>query len=255
MAKKFYVVWRGREPGIYNTWEQCQAQVHGFPAAKFKSFPTYGLAAEAYGLSPTSMASPNDRSTPGPGPGKSSGRLSMRSALEGFEYALFCDGGCHPNPGPSGTGMAVFSQGAFIEGWFGQHDPNGTNNTAELNGIMMALRHCETLLASGAIANSRQAAIYCDSQYAIKSVTAWSRGWERNGWVKSDGGEIQNLHLIQEAVKLHRKLSGQVSIRHVKGHSGMLGNEYADQLATMARKKKESGWAQLADRRKLSTKA
>ena len=35
---KYYVVWRGREPGIYRTWEACQQQVAGFPCALFKSF-------------------------------------------------------------------------------------------------------------------------------------------------------------------------------------------------------------------------
>ncbi|MDE6438178.1 MAG: RNase H1/viroplasmin domain-containing protein, partial [Muribaculaceae bacterium] len=40
MAKKrkFYVVWEGREPGIYEDWEDVRDQVEGFPGAKFKSF-------------------------------------------------------------------------------------------------------------------------------------------------------------------------------------------------------------------------
>ena len=49
MAKnKFYVVWVGREPGIYNSWEECTQQIHGFAGAVYKSFKTRQLAEEAY---------------------------------------------------------------------------------------------------------------------------------------------------------------------------------------------------------------
>ncbi|MEX1003322.1 MAG: ribonuclease H family protein [Crocinitomicaceae bacterium] len=36
--KKYYVVWEGHLPGIYDDWEKCQAQIKGYPNAKFKSF-------------------------------------------------------------------------------------------------------------------------------------------------------------------------------------------------------------------------
>lgn len=36
--KKFYVVWVGVKPGIYETWDECQKQVIGFKDAKYKSF-------------------------------------------------------------------------------------------------------------------------------------------------------------------------------------------------------------------------
>lgn len=40
MAKKFYAVKTGRTPGIYETWAECQKQIHGFSGAAYKSFPT-----------------------------------------------------------------------------------------------------------------------------------------------------------------------------------------------------------------------
>lgn len=45
---KFYVVFTGRKPGIYETWEECKAQVDRFPGASFKSFPTIEEAETAY---------------------------------------------------------------------------------------------------------------------------------------------------------------------------------------------------------------
>jgi len=57
--RKFYVVRRGRVPGIYTDWDSTQAQVQGFPAAEYKSFGTL-QEAEAYarGIAPAAAATP-----------------------------------------------------------------------------------------------------------------------------------------------------------------------------------------------------
>jgi ribonuclease HI len=45
---KYYVVWKGRKPGIYTTWEECKSQVHKYSGAKYKSFPTLDEAIVAF---------------------------------------------------------------------------------------------------------------------------------------------------------------------------------------------------------------
>lgn len=45
---KFYVVWQGRNPGIYKSWIECKSQVDGFEGAKYKSFESQEEAIEAY---------------------------------------------------------------------------------------------------------------------------------------------------------------------------------------------------------------
>ena len=47
---KRYVVWQGRVPGVYTNRKQCQVQVAGFPAARFKSFTSKKDAEKAYEL-------------------------------------------------------------------------------------------------------------------------------------------------------------------------------------------------------------
>ena len=50
MAKsknKYFVVWVGQNPGIYNSWEACKKQVHGYPEAKYKGFATESEAKTA----------------------------------------------------------------------------------------------------------------------------------------------------------------------------------------------------------------
>lgn len=36
----FYAVRKGRKPGVYTNWSECESQVKGFPAPKFKKFLT-----------------------------------------------------------------------------------------------------------------------------------------------------------------------------------------------------------------------
>ncbi len=40
MFKKYYAVKKGRIPGIYETWSECQEQVEKYPGAVYKGFKT-----------------------------------------------------------------------------------------------------------------------------------------------------------------------------------------------------------------------
>ena len=46
--QKYYVVWQGFKPGIYDNWDECKKQVEGYIGAKYKSFSTYELALQAF---------------------------------------------------------------------------------------------------------------------------------------------------------------------------------------------------------------
>lgn len=49
MAKnKFYVVWKGKRPGIYHSWKECKAVIDGFKNAQYKSFPDFETAKRAF---------------------------------------------------------------------------------------------------------------------------------------------------------------------------------------------------------------
>ncbi len=50
--KKFYVVWQGAKPGIYETWDECARQVNAFPGAKYKSFESLTEAKSAFATAP-----------------------------------------------------------------------------------------------------------------------------------------------------------------------------------------------------------
>ena len=60
MAKKVYAVKKGITTGIFNTWDECKRQVHGFPGAQYKSFPTLKEAQEYLTGGQTGDAAPDE---------------------------------------------------------------------------------------------------------------------------------------------------------------------------------------------------
>ncbi len=50
IKSKFYVVWVGHTPGIYDSWEKCKLQIQNYPNAKYKGFPSKITAENAYKL-------------------------------------------------------------------------------------------------------------------------------------------------------------------------------------------------------------
>jgi len=174
MAKqKYYVVWVGNQPGIYTSWNECQAQVNGFEGAKFKAFLTKGEAELAYqqgwkgnwgngsssqgsgGSSSSSKSNKNKASKSG------SGNSSSSASDDEIDYhTISVDVGTAGNPGPieykgvdTATGEVLFSVGPI---------PNGTNNLGEYLAIVHALAY---IAQTGDTRN-----IYSDSMTAMKWV-------------------------------------------------------------------------------------
>lgn len=247
MAKKYYVVWAGRTPGIFSSWADCKSQVDGFSGAKYKSFTSLAEANAAFsGNSGGDSQSDAAKSVKASGAVKKTGAAKKtgntnkaqtakagkltQSQIDEMPYnvKIYTDGACDPNPGEAGTGLAVYQDNALIELWYGLYYSFGTNNTAELNGLMQAL-----LLAQDKLAQDLSVAIYCDSKYSIDCVTKWAAGWQKKNWTRP-GGEIKNLDIIKPAFALYQELAEKISIYHVNGHVGIEGNELADRMSIVA---------------------
>ena len=223
MAKKFYVVWAGRQTGIFTDWATTQRHVHGFPAARFKSFESRAEAEEAFkaGTPPSAGRRPVSSAT------AEASKVHVPPVHdEGVQ--IYCDGACDPNPGHAGSGIVVYRDGQLAELWYGLYNPSGTNNTAELNALHRALLMAESNIAAGC---STQ--IFCDSVYAINCISKWADGWKARGWRKS-GGEIKNLGIIQEAHVVYTRIAADIQLSHVSAHVGTEGNELADRMAMYA---------------------
>jgi ribonuclease HI len=239
MASKFYVVWKGRTPGIYRDWNSCKAQVDQFPGARYKSFKTQAEAEAAYSgsASSTTSAKPKTASHKSSVKTYSAAEVKANSAV----VKIFTDGGCEPNPGEAGSGIAVYRANQVAELWYGLYNPMGTNNTAELNALHQAL-----LMAEQEVEQGQSVAIFCDSKYSIQCITQWAPGWKAKGWKKS-GGEIKNLELIQTIYALYLTLKDKIQILHVNGHVGVEGNELADRMSILAMESKVREFVQYQD--------
>ncbi|ATX79785.1 ribonuclease HI [Mariprofundus aestuarium] len=250
MAKKFYVVWQGRETGIFTDWNSCKKQIDKFAGARYKSFPTLAEAEAAFHGEAA-------RSTGSASKAASATKRSAAQAVKTYAAAeieamkidtkIFTDGGCEPNPGKAGSGIALYRDGVVAELWYGLYNPKGTNNTAELNALHQAL-----IMAKDEIKKKRSVAIFCDSKYAIQCVTQWAVNWQKKGWKKA-GGEIKNLELIKDMFALHQTLKESVQVLHVNGHVGVEGNELADRMSILAIDSRDTGFKRY--REKLDIKA
>ncbi|MCO6449328.1 MAG: ribonuclease H family protein [Caldilineales bacterium] len=155
--RKYYVVWKGRQPGIYETWDACLAQVSGFGGAKYKAFPTRAEAQTAFRGDYADYVGQNSghrvkRAQTDEGKSASVGRPIADA------YAV--DAACSGNPGVMeyrcvhvGSDDEIFHRGPF---------PEGTNNIGEFLAIVQAL----ALLQK----QGRENPIYSDSRVAIKWV-------------------------------------------------------------------------------------
>jgi ribonuclease HI len=167
MARKFYVVWSGRQTGIFTDWATTQWAVDKYAGASFKSFPTLPEAEQAFGRGgyasiPRKTASRQKASRP----------ASERSAAhpsQQFDVSIYCDGACEPNPGNAGSGIVVYRVGELAQLWYGLYNPMGTNNTAELNALYHALRMAETEIKTG-----NTVEVCSDSAYSINCIRSWA---------------------------------------------------------------------------------
>lgn len=144
------------------------------------------------------------------------------------DVTIYCDGGCTPNPGKAGSGVAVYRNDKLSELWYGLYEEMGTNNTAELGALYESL-----LLAQKEAENGNTVEIKCDSMYSINCIKTWAISWEKKGWTKK-GGEIKNLEIIKLAYHLYNSIKKDVKLSHIKAHAGFEGNELADRMTMYA---------------------
>lgn len=150
---KYYVVWKGANPGIYDNWADCKAQISGYPDARYKSFKTKSEATIAYreGYSFT----------------KKSTTTADASRSSIIQNSISVDAACSGNPGDmeyrgviTSTGQELFKQGVFQE---------GTNNVGEFLAIVHGLAYLKKI-------GKHDLPIYTDSRTAL----AWVRKRKAN---------------------------------------------------------------------------
>jgi len=151
--KKYYVVWQGRETGIFDSWDDCKKQVQGVPGAKYKSFETLEMAEKAFRKNYEEFA----------------GKKIVEPQLSAEELqrignpiqnSISVDAACNMATGEmeyqgvyTATGSPIFHQGPFAE---------GTNNVGEFLALVHGLAYLKK--------NNLDLPLYSDSRTAISWV-------------------------------------------------------------------------------------
>lgn len=134
------------------------------------------------------------------------------------KVTIYTDGACKGNPGPGGWGAILFYGDKKKEICGGE--PATTNNRMELMAAIQALellnRPCKVEL-------------HTDSQYVMKGIQEWIRGWKARGWKTADKSPVKNDDLWKRLDAARAR--HDVDWRWVKGHAGHPLNERADALA------------------------
>jgi len=155
MAKKkqkYYVVWKGHHPGIYESWSECQQHINAYPSPIYKSFDNLEEANKAYRDDPYKYIGQKGK--------KNLSELSLDEKDKPILYSLSVDAACSGNPGImeyqgvfTDTSTHVFHLGPF---------PKATVNIGEFLALVHALAYLKK--------NKLNMPVYTDSRTAISWV-------------------------------------------------------------------------------------
>jgi ribonuclease HI len=151
--QKYYVVWKGHHPGIYERWSDCQDQINAYTSPMYMSFDTKEEASLAYRDNPNNYIGKKGK--------KTAETLLNLDMPKPQLFSLCVDAACSGNPGVleyqgvfGETGTRVFHVGPF---------PLGTVNIGEFLAVVHALAYLKK--------NKLDMPVYSDSRTAIAWVT------------------------------------------------------------------------------------
>ncbi|MGM9656450.1 MAG: viroplasmin family protein [Alloprevotella sp.] len=152
--QKFYVVWRGRKPGVYDSWDDCKQQVEGFGEAAYKAYATLEDAEEAFWRG-KEEAQPA-QAVAGQDDKKGGTPLPAAAPRPYDEDAIAVDAACSGNPGPMEYRGVDLRSGREL---FHLGPMHGTNNIGEF----LAIVHALALLKKQGVKRT----VYSDSRNAL----------------------------------------------------------------------------------------
>ena len=232
MSRFYYGVARGRNPGVYDNWDDCQNEVHQYSHALYKKFSSRAEA-ESYVRRNSDSSYPSSTRNAG---------YYDDSDDSDYEYAaprrnsfifdedgyviVYTDGACISNGRDNPR--------AGIGVWFdNNHSMNvsrplrgrATNNRAEIEAVIVAAKQAIR-------ANIINLHIHTDSKFVLSCVREWISKWECNGWMTAKNEPVVNK---RELIRMEKALAPlNVKWKHVNSHAGVYGNEMADKLARAA---------------------
>lgn len=226
----YYAVKKGKKPGIYESWEECKAQVHGYKGAEFKKFPDRAMAISYINEGNDSEGNDSDSpSTPENGP-KNIPKSALKNGPEEQSQlpkepapplenlppgalTAYVDGSYNKKTKTYGYGIVLFSAAGKEEfsGSAKGEESSSRNVAGEILAAKMAMQ----------IARSRQA-----NSLTLFYDYAGIRHWALGEWKA-------NLPLTKDYQDFAQEIGKDLtlSFQKVQAHTGDRWNEEADRLA------------------------
>ncbi|MBB1078609.1 viroplasmin family protein [Limosilactobacillus sp. STM2_1] len=217
MTRKYYVVKKGRKPGIYQTWPECQKQVSGYPNARYKSFTTL-TAAETWFYDQEQKLPPKQNTV---------------SNYSANVIRLYTDGGSRNHGNKLGQHVKSNDKAAwaYLICYEGQTytdtagEYGATNNKMEITALVQALTKLVMLGLQ-----TKPIVATLDSHYVLDPLTkGWLVNWQRRGWMTASGKTVANQDLWKKLVKILPNFT-DLHFEWTKGHAINAGNNRVDEL-------------------------
>jgi len=152
--KKYYTVWKGHHTGVFESWEDCKAQIKDFQGAQYKSFSTFDAAKKALKGNYKDYIGKNKKFT------SELSEVQLKKIGQPNYQSIAVDAASSGNPGKmeyrgvhTKSKKQLFIQGPFEE---------GTNNIGEFLAIVHGLAFLKKKNSS--------LIIYTDSRTAMSWV-------------------------------------------------------------------------------------
>lgn len=152
--KKYYTVWKGHHTGVFESWDDCKAQIKDFQGAQYKSFSTFEAAKKAYKGNYKDYIGKSKKFT------SELSEAQLKKIGQPNYKSIAVDAASSGNPGKmeyrgvdTKTKKQLFIQGPFEE---------GTNNIGEFLAIVHGLAFLKK--------NNSDLIIYTDSRTAMSWV-------------------------------------------------------------------------------------
>ncbi len=140
------------------------------------------------------------------------------------EIYVYTDGACSGNPGPGGWAALLKHPATRRIKTLSGGDPHTTNNRMELTAAIEGLRAIKP-------GRRQRVCLISDSEYVLKGLQEWLRGWVANGWRRGPKSRepVKNVDLWKTLHALTEQ--HDMSYEYVRGHTGHPENEECDRLA------------------------
>ncbi|MBX4181343.1 ribonuclease HI [Candidatus Parcubacteria bacterium] len=137
---------------------------------------------------------------------------------------IYTDGSSRGNPGPGGWGTIIADDRQVVE--IGGREEHTTNNKMELTAAIRALE----FINKNQDFKGEPIEMHTDSEYVMKGITIWIKGWQAKGWRTAAKKPVLNQELWQTLLASTETLD--IKWKYVAGHAGVSANERADEIAT-----------------------